>query len=291
MRRPYRLKNLREELTTTRDWGCNYRPSKKPAMYDIAKGVLIFAKLRDKEEVHKKSGRSLGQVTKKSQKYNPPMIDFENWEVNTWPLLVCKFWQSQYIFWSLMGTSTANLIALTLERWIAVVFFIFYRNRFTWRNASMLVVLPRILGFVFQLYWPAVHQLRDGICFPSFRNRSLQTVLAISVFVFKLVLPVLIMLTAYTSLLKRMRTRLFKVGGSQQTASAKVLDVSATSGWTSTANPTFISSTLSRDNLGSLPVKLQQDPIRLNIIKTLLLVMIAFVLCWTPSLIDFLIYN
>ncbi|KAJ8033312.1 Galanin receptor type 2 [Holothuria leucospilota] len=227
--------------------------------------------------------------------YNPVKYDFKNWQFNAWTLFVCYFWQSQYIFWSLMGCSTGNLIILTLERGVAVVFPIIYRNRVTWRTAAVFVVLPWIFGFVFQLYWPSVHHFVDGVCYPSFGNRNVQIAVGVIVFIFKLFIPVIVMFAVYVAILQRIKPKVTQVrngnpslpNATTQRAPlhAPIPDTQKTTkNWATTPAAGEAPKSTSQ----AVP---QTHRIRLNIIKTLLLVTVVFAVCWTPTQLVFLVYN
>ncbi|KAJ8045698.1 5-hydroxytryptamine receptor 1B [Holothuria leucospilota] len=246
--------------------------------------------------------------------YKPPVFDYSDWEINGWTMFVCKIWQSQYIFWSLMSASTTNLILLTLERWIAVVFPIVYRNRVTWKRATVIVFVPWIYGFVFELYWQGVHHVVDGVCSPSFRNQSLKIFTGICVFLAKLIMPVLIMLGAYISILQRIRPQLIKGEVTTTTRSARFLTTATNSA--KAINFDIGEPTIPKTDRDAIPTTnrdvesgikcntfpraysditssqtTHQERIRLNILKTLFLVTVVYILCWSPALFDFLIYN
>lgn len=227
--------------------------------------------------------------------YNRPVYDFSDWKVNVWTLFVCHFWQSDYVFWSLMGTSTANLIVLTLERWIAVVFPIIYRNRVTWKRASAFVVLPWIWGFVFQLYQPILYHFENGVCFIRFPVGLRRSSLGCFVFFVKLVLPVLIMSVAYISILHRIKPQLLKVGDT-----TRIQSTGATTDCTDSTqvkhvatDPALAQSSAACTSMvrGSFRPTHRKDRVRLNILKTLFLVTILFFLCWAPAMVQFLIFN
>ncbi|KAJ8045701.1 5-hydroxytryptamine receptor 1A-alpha [Holothuria leucospilota] len=253
--------------------------------------------------------------------YDPPKYDFSHWELNSWTIFVCYFWQSDYIFWSLMGSSTGNLILLTLERWVAVLYPVVYRNRVNWKTATVFAILPWILGFLFQLFWPAVHHFEDGACFPSYSHRSVQVAVGVFVFVAKLVLPVMIMFMAYASILRRIKPKFLQVGITNRTRSARiiatatdsigetkqapVLRTDLTTAWTRSLAPAPVTAAINAPIFapGIPPVEnlpaasdaahftFNTNRIRLNILKTVFIVIIVFVICWTPVNTVFLIYN
>ncbi|KAJ8045700.1 Alpha-1A adrenergic receptor [Holothuria leucospilota] len=238
-------------------------------------------------------------------KYNPTVIDFSNQGYNFWTIFVCKFWHSKYIFWAMMGASTNNLIVITIERWMAVVFPIVYRNRVTRKTASICAVLPWILGFMFHLHKPASRHFEDGVCFSSFGNRAIQAVVGIFLFVVKLLLPVFIMVIVYTSILKKLKPILTNQKVKNLSRSTTMLNTDTNLSLVSklaidsnvqTSNDTVVdlgkfSSANTVTNFTSHSKTSQQSKIRMNILKTLFLVTILFVICWTPISIVFLIYN
>ncbi|KAJ8045697.1 Cholecystokinin receptor type A [Holothuria leucospilota] len=228
--------------------------------------------------------------------YNRPVYVFSDWEVNIWTLFVCHFWQSDYVFWSLMGTSTANLIVLTLERWIAVVFPIIYRNRVTWKRASAFVVLPWVWGFVCQLYQPILYHFENGVCFLRFPVGLRRNILGCFVFFVKLVLPVLIMSVAYISILHRIKPQLLKVGVTTRRTQSTGMTTDCTDSTRTNCvvtDPALAPSSAAGTSMvrGSFRPIHQKDRVRLNILKTLFLVTIVFFVCWAPAMVQFMILN
>ncbi|PIK46220.1 putative cholecystokinin receptor type A-like [Apostichopus japonicus] len=200
-------------------------------------------------------------------------IDFSDWKNETWANFVCRFGESRYIFWSLLSCSTCNLIVLTLERYVAVVYPLVYRNRVTLKTAMVFVILPWLVGFILQLYWPVVHDIdMHGNCFASFGNKNIQILLGIFVFLVKYLLPMLIMLAVYVAIIKKIK-------------SAPVII------HPETAKPDTSSNNKLPGQQSSISRNEKINKLRLNILKTLFVVVLVFGLCWCPAQIWFLLYN
>lgn len=198
------------------------------------------------------------------QFYNPGHKPSVGTEVTPWNRFKCYFWESQFIFWALLACSTFNLTTLTLERFVAVVFPVFYRNRASWRVASCAATFPWIMGFAITSYWPAIHHLQNGLCFPNFPSQTFRVTTGIFLCFVKLFLPVLVMVCVYLSILRKVKASSTKVGNKKKT------------------NTSELKTSTDRSSHGR---------IRVNILKTLLLVTLMFVVCWTPNQILFFVYN
>ncbi len=63
----------------------------------------------------------------------------------------CRLWYSQLFFWCSICTSTYNLVAITIHRYIEVVHPIKYKNKFTKSRAYQMIVLVYIWGFGYSM--------------------------------------------------------------------------------------------------------------------------------------------
>lgn len=189
-------------------------------------------------------------------KYLPNEADFSGWSNTFGAVLACYFWESDYIYWALLTCSTLNLILLTMERYVAVVFPIFYRARVRWKNAILIATLPWIISFTFELFWPAVFRFEDEKCIIDYRNDTIKAVIGVGVFLVKYVIPICIMFFVYWSIWMKIRPQ---IGASlNRVANGQPLEIDS-----------------------------QRSRIRINVLKTLFLVSVTYIVCWTPNQIIF----
>ncbi|NJL80252.1 MAG: G-protein coupled receptor, partial [Richelia sp. SM2_1_7] len=60
--------------------------------------------------------------------------------------LYCKIWATKLFLWGFLVSSTYNLVALTVERYLAVVHPIWHKTSFSKNKAIVLIVLVWIFG-------------------------------------------------------------------------------------------------------------------------------------------------
>ncbi|XP_033105293.1 neuropeptides B/W receptor type 2-like [Anneissia japonica] len=170
-------------------------------------------------------------------------------ESNAAAEFVCKFWSSKYIFWSCTYSSTANLVVLTFDRYFAVMFAVKYNiiKEKIWIKV-LLLVIPWTCGFAFLGFWSAIHTVSDGVCIQIWPSVEYQKAFGLMTGVYILVIPVSVMLIVYLTILRALRNR---VGD------------------------------------GSSAVSASSAARRMNIIKTMVIVSVTYVICWTPNQIAF----
>ncbi|XP_033127476.1 histamine H2 receptor-like [Anneissia japonica] len=163
---------------------------------------------------------------------------------------VCKFWSSKYIFWSSTFTSTANLVVLTVDRYFAVMHPLKYNMlKEKVRMKVLFLLIPWMCGFGFILLWLAAHTVKDGVCIQSWPSVEYQKAFGLLNGVYILVIPISVMVFVYFNIFRALRQR---VGNDSSAVSAN-----------SAAR-------------------------RLNIVKTMLIVSVTYVICWTPNQIAFI---
>ena len=162
---------------------------------------------------------------------------------------VCKFWISEYPLWALGMSSTANLIYLTLERYVAVFHPILYRNKFTPLIAKLIALLPWIIGMLHELPWAMSHEVREDGCSHQWWSDKIGFAIGVVVPINHYVLPLLIMGFVYTRILIKLRS------GGPVTASKD-----------GKGNKETLTSRASR-----------------NVIKTMFVVSLTYLICWGPN--------
>ncbi|XP_022089936.1 phe13-bombesin receptor-like [Acanthaster planci] len=183
---------------------------------------------------------------------------------------LCSIWNSKYLFWATIISSTFNLVCLTLERYFAIVYPFKYRSctLFKWPKSLMLAILPVVVGYLYQAYFPAMHVVKDGKCVVNqFASRVAQIVYAIVILLVTYLVPLAIMTFAYIRIYVVLKTQ--SIGNITGEASH---------------------STDATGNQPHNPNDTNEKALR-NIIKTLLLVYLLFGLCWAPNEVFYFYFN
>ncbi|CAH1782534.1 unnamed protein product [Owenia fusiformis] len=170
--------------------------------------------------------------------------------------LYCMLWLSQYTLWSNMTVSTFNLMALTFERYFAVIHPFTYKLKFTRKKAALAICLVWLCGLTFSSINIWTTYLEGTTCklyagYPSELFRNVCGVVTVSVMVF---VPVGILIGCYI----RIAMEIYR--------QAKMTDASS-----------------HRDT--------QMSKAKINVIRTLLLVSVCFFICWITNGTYYLLYS
>ncbi|XP_078000581.1 galanin receptor 2b-like [Glandiceps talaboti] len=172
-------------------------------------------------------------------------------------VILCKIWLSRFVMYVLFTASTFNLVAVTLERYFAICQPLRYINAFTLKRARLIIISVWVTSILFRSYVAFGTRVIGSYCFLMWPNATFQHVFGTLTFILEYFLPLAVMLFAHISILCTVRASY-----SQHVALHGKSDI--------------------MDPL----VKAQH-----NVIKTLILVFLAYVVCWTPNEILFFQYN
>ena len=167
--------------------------------------------------------------------------------------IYCYFWMTKWTLWSMLIVSTYNLILITIERYIAVVYAVWHKTSFTKTKAiaSMITVWLVIIIYV-QLYMmipTKVDGTADGNLCNLFSDYvSTQTHRGVSILNFAILyfIPLIIIVFCYGRMAKILHNRIQPTTGQQQQKGGG-----------------------------------QMGKAKHNVIKTMAAVSCGFVLCWT----------
>ncbi|XP_038047505.1 galanin receptor 2a-like [Patiria miniata] len=181
---------------------------------------------------------------------------------------LCHVWLSNFTLFFIFVVSTFNLLAVTMERYFAIVHPFRYQTTFlNYPRAKVgaVIVSCWLVGAAIKPYLMTIFQIQDGRC----QSLPGSKVVGILTTFFQYILPVGVMLFAYIRISVELKRSAARVGPAPPEAAA------ATS-----AEPS-----LEAGMMGSLLKA------RRNTFKTLLTVFITFLVCWTPNQVIFLTYN
>ena len=124
--------------------------------------------------------------------------------------LYCKLWLSQVPIWGLMTSSTYNLMAISTERYLAIVHPIWHKVTFTKKMADSVAICIWLFGvsFVASIVIPTTGMMR-GHCFASIFWASRATARAVAfvqIFV-NMILPIFVHSFCYARILSALRKR------------------------------------------------------------------------------------
>ena len=169
---------------------------------------------------------------------------------------ICYFWISQYFIWAFFITSTFNLVSMTCEKYLAIVYPFRYQRLATPRNVIITIVTIWLVGFTFVIYNIFMNSFENGEC-PEV-DLPFASIIFGSCFILTYLIPVLSMLFIYIHI-----TIILKKGAGGRVAPAAVPSTS-----------------------GSKAVESQGESLmraRRNTFKTLLIVFITYAVCWFPN--------
>ncbi|XP_041485810.1 cholecystokinin receptor-like [Lytechinus variegatus] len=188
---------------------------------------------------------------------------------------VCSIWNSGYLFWGTIISSTYNLVMLSIERYLAVIHPVVYRSKFSYRLAAAVVVSPWIIGFGYEVHWAAVNRYDDGQCNIYYASTVVQKFTGCLTFTVEFLLPIAVMAFVYINIGKSLRQRIADINHSTTMPSA-------------TAEST-VNNGNNADDQSAAPN--YREKARKNVIKTLLIVCVTYAVCWAPNQVTYLYFN
>ncbi|KAK2140455.1 hypothetical protein LSH36_1348g00028 [Paralvinella palmiformis] len=185
--------------------------------------------------------------------------------VSTADLAYCKLWLTKMWLWGLLVSSTYNLLAVSVERYLAVVHPFWHRMRLTRGKVFASIAFIWVFGPAYNLAYmvPTSGISRDGGCtLYSFWPDSLtQNAIGVLTITIQFIVPIILLIIFYARMIVvlRMRIRPPPVAAGGAGASGE-------------GGPTMARA-------------------RRNVIKTLGIVAFCFVFCWIWNQIYFLLFN
>ncbi|XP_033641662.1 mu-type opioid receptor-like [Asterias rubens] len=172
--------------------------------------------------------------------------------------LYCHVWWSEWPQYGMFVASTWNLVAISVERYLAICRPVWYRNVFTPRRLKLVMMTAWMMGWVEAAHLLVVCFYDSEVlgCNVSWFSSEIQAVAGVLVFLHELVVPMSIMVLCYSLIIWKLRQR----------AQAHGRD-----------NNTSAQETFSKANR--------------NVTQTVVLVTIFFFICWSPTETNYLLFN
>lgn len=224
--------------------------------------------------------------------------------------LICKLWHSDYTYWALATISTTNLIFITLERYFAVVFPRQYRSRVNSCLTNTVCVLAWVIGAVVKVYIPILHTIDDvGDC--SSRS-DFRQIIGYSSLITTIVIPLGVMIFTYTSILKALQpVKSPYVKDDNTSTQHAVTEVTHVNHMTNVEQTQEMSSSMiSLTNVDNAPSSIPTvdeserdakkghnkksratERLRRNVLMTMFIVCVTYMICWTPNQILYFHHN
>ena len=151
-----------------------------------------------------------------------------------WGVFVCLFWTQDLTMWSLLMVSTINIVAITLERYIAIVHPIRYHNssvRLKRQLTIMAIAIAWLVGCGFNVtITSATMVVRDHRCHAmvNFHSEAWQKTNGVAMFFFEFFLPFAICILCYIRIIWTLRHRVVPLGIAVVSSSHQGSDVNQT---------------------------------------------------------------
>ncbi|XP_077996479.1 somatostatin receptor type 2-like [Glandiceps talaboti] len=173
--------------------------------------------------------------------------------------IVCRIVTSEFLLWVTCGTSVWHLTATSLERYYGIVHPLSYHNIFNKKTVRGIICLIWIVAILLNVYFVFIfHVSSDGTCVVRWPGQKAQIVTGIAVILLTEVVPVSIMLLTYTKIILSLRSDERHLTNTGQGENSKAM------------------------------LKLKA---RRNVIKMLCMIVITFLVCFTPNQVIFFMYN
>ncbi|XP_038049912.1 galanin receptor 2b-like [Patiria miniata] len=186
--------------------------------------------------------------------------------------VACHIWLSNLLMWACFTSSSVNLLSLTCERYVAIVYPFRYARLYTNKTVVLMLVIIWLSGLILDgAYTAAVNTFEDGKCFYSSAISS--RALGIVFIMFKFFIPAIFMVFVYSHMTVELKRSATRIGNIAPTVSATVHSGASTA-----------ASSVEAPEQSLLRA-------RRNVFKTLVMVFATFLVCWTPNQVIFFMFN
>ena len=171
--------------------------------------------------------------------------------------VLCRVWYRRGPMWGALVASSYNLIAIAFERYFAVVRPIVYRNMYSSKIAKIVCLLPWVIALLFVSISFGVYGGRCVSIGAAYKSKAGKVFSGTSTLLLVFVIPTAIYIFCYTSMYKSLR---------------RITPVQSEPG----------------------QVRQRQDRmrrVRQNILKTQVMVVVAFITCWSLNQVMFGAFN
>ena len=173
--------------------------------------------------------------------------------------IYCRFWLSDLPLWSFLISSSYTLIVLTIERYIAIVYPLFHYSSCSKTSVLVLAIAAWFPGLIYMLgLLVPTSGVIDGRCYVMtlFASPAWKKVCGVMLFICQYLIPITVFVTCYSRIFVQLRSRVAPQTGST----------------------------------GNEAVSLKARA-RRNVLKTLVIIVICYILCNSWNQFTFLAFN
>ncbi|XP_071849399.1 allatostatin-A receptor-like isoform X2 [Apostichopus japonicus] len=185
---------------------------------------------------------------------------------------ICRVFVSKYPLWVTIIASIYSLLSVNLERFVAIVYPLVYKNMFTIKKSLFIMLLCWLIGSFANMWFFYNFDYDSSVkscIFVPFSSR-VQLFIGVYVFILIYVFPITANTFAQYYMIKTLKQQIIASKVTRQTTGRTV------ESGQSQQNPTR----------SSWKLKTAQD-----LEKTLLVVVVTFAVCWAPNQIIFFLYS
>ncbi len=178
--------------------------------------------------------------------------------------IFCRLWKTNLPIWGLFVSSTYNLVTVTLDRYMALVYPMTHKHRCSRTIVYVIIAVVWLFGPGFNAAYmiPTAGLVDGGVCtvYSEYPSQVIQRFVGILTVVLQYFIPLFLITFAYTRIVLVLRRglKMTKTGGNDVTSDTREQRMLTASQ---------------------------------NVIKTLLIVSVSFVACWSPNQIYYTMYN
>ena len=220
----------------------------------------------------------------------------------------CNLWLSHILLWGLMTSSIYNLMAVSIERYVAIVHPVWHRWSYTKTKANASVVFIWLFGVVFiaSLVIPTTGVM-NGRCIVSYfrKSRDVAVIVAMLQIVVSLLLPLFVHSVCYFRILAVLCKRVPEVGPSVVCGTSMITLAKSSDTFSGKSSMCTDNSQSTRAAGGKASQKksprmrtiatkltlvhqdtrryLNNDKAKKNVVKTLAIVNVCYFMCWLPN--------
>ncbi|XP_038046593.1 dopamine receptor 2-like [Patiria miniata] len=174
----------------------------------------------------------------------------------------CYIWQSNVILWVLYVASTLNLVALTSERYVAIVYPFKYVTYFGKKQATGMLVAVWVLAIGYKGTNAFYYGMEDRACVFASLSTAANVAWGTITFLVEYLIPLIFMTFCYVHIILQLKKASTTVHAEPST---------------SQQSDSSMSGSLLRA--------------RRNTLKTLFIVFVTYTICWSPNQIAFFMFN
>ncbi|XP_038069721.1 QRFP-like peptide receptor [Patiria miniata] len=176
--------------------------------------------------------------------------------------LQCFVWRSAIILWIFFVASTLNLVVLTTERYVAIVYPFKYLTYFDRKRATAMLVTVWVLAFVYKSNNVFLYEIQDRTCIFANLSRAASVAIGTITFLIEYLIPLIYMTFCYVHIILQLKSA------------------------SSTVHPEPSTSQQGQNSMSGSLLRARR-----NTLKTLFIVFVTYTICWTPNQIAFFMFN